>query len=300
MNKVSYFIKHPRFLCIALFEYFGGWIPDKLYLHIIYSLHTGKKMHLNPPITFNEKLQWLKLYDRKPLYTQLVDKSLVKDYVAKLIGDEYIIPTLGIWNNPEEIDYDILPEKFVLKTTHDGGGEGVILCDKSCLDVESIKRKLHKSLKRNIYKSLREWPYKDIKPRIMAEAFIQPSGDNADRLKDYKFFCFNGVPKFCQVKNHSDGKDCIDLFDMKWNLLPFTGLNPAQLHAKETPMKPQNFEKMVILVKKLCNIAVFERVDFYNVGGKIYFGEITFYPVSGMGKFTPDSYDEIVGNCLKI
>lgn len=300
MNKVLYFIKHPRFLCIALFEKFGGWIPDKFYLQIVYRLHTGKKLHLNPPVTFNEKLQWLKLYDRKPLYTQLVDKSLVKGYVSKLIGDEYIIPTLGIWNKPEEIDYDILPKKFVLKTTHDGGSSGVIICDKASMDKCVIVKRLRKSLKHNIYKTLREWPYKNIHPRVMAEIFVPQFVNQSPGLTDYKFFCFNGEPYFCQVKTHSDGKDSIDLFDMDWNLLPFTGLNPTQKHAKETPIKPINFERMVSLVKKLCNIAAFERVDLYNVDGRIYFGEITFYPVSGMGIFTPDSYDKILGDYLII
>lgn len=300
MNRIFYFLIHPRFLLIGLLERMGGWIPDKAYLRMRYLLNTKKWLKQNPPITFNEKLQWLKLNDRKPLYSTIVDKFTAKDYVASIIGKEFIIPTLGVWEKPEDIEFDLLPQRFVLKTTHDGGGEGVVICDKSHLDKESIKRRLHKSLKRNIYKSLREWPYKNIKPRIMAEAFIQPFGDNAEILKDYKFFCFNGEPKFCQVKSHEGGKDCTDLFDLQWNLLPFTGLNPMQGNALKTPERPANYEDMIDLAAKLCKVSNFVRVDFYNVDGRIYFGEITFYPASGMGAFTPSNYDEKLGELLKI
>ena len=298
MNRLLYFFIHPRFFFVGLLDRFGGCLPDKLYLKINYYLHTSHLLQLNPPRTFNEKIQWLKLYDRNPLYSSLIDKYSVKEYVAKIIGKEYIIPTLGVWNCPEDIDFDSLPQRFVLKTTHDGGGEGVIICDKNHLDVEAIKRKLHKSLKRNIYKSLREWPYKNIEPRIIAETFIQQSGDDAEELKDYKFFCFNGNPKFCQVKTHIGEKNFIDLFDMQWNLLPFSCLNPTHKHAEIIPKKPNNYELMIELVKKLCVVSNFARVDFYNVNGKIYFGEITLYPASGMGKFTPEKYDKIIGDLL--
>lgn len=299
MNKILYFFHHPQNIFIALLEKYGGWIPDKTYLKMSYYLHTGKILHLNPPKTFNEKMQWLKLNDRKPLYTSLVDKVEVKDYVANIIGKEYIIPTLGVWDKPEDINYDILPPRFVLKTTHDGGGEGVIICDKKTLDVEKIQAKLNKSLIRNIYKTLREWPYKNIKPRIMAEMFMQ-SDNNSDGLMDYKFFCFNGEPVFCQVKSHQNGRNYIDLFDMNRNLLPFSCLNPSQKNAEVTPVLPDNYDKMIALVKDLCKVSYFVRVDFYNVSGDIYFGELTFYPASGMGSFTPEDYDLEMGNMLKL
>lgn len=300
MNRLLYFLKNPQNLAIAILERWGGWIPDKLYLRIVYRLHTGKNLHLKPPVSFNDKIQWLKLYDRKPLYTSLVDKYEVKAYVANIIGEEYVIPTLGLWNSPVNIDFDKLPEKFVLKTTHDGGSEGVIICNKHTLDEEKVKIQLKKSLKHNIYKTLREWPYKNIMPRIMAEEYIpQQEGCNSG-LTDYKFFCFNGEPKFCQLKTHEDGNTCTDLFDLKWNVLPFNGLNPLHPHAAIAPEKPQNFELMISLARKMCGVAVFTRVDFYNVCGKIYFGEITFYPASGMGKFTPVEYDDVVGGMLKI
>ncbi len=298
MNKLVYYIIKPHFFVIALLERLGGWVPDGLYLRMLYLLHTGRILHLDPPVTFNEKLQWLKLNDRKPIYTTLVDKSTVKDVVSGIIGDQYIIPTLGVWDCIEDINFDMLPQKFVLKTTHDGGGSGVVIFDKRETDIQSTNSKLEKSLKHNIYKTLREWPYKEIKPRIMAEQYIQPLEDSETGLQDYKLFCFNGKPEFCQVKTHENGNDYIDLFDMDWSLLPFTGLNPQHGHAPITPRKPENLDRMVELAQKLAVYAKFERIDFYNVAGRIYFGEITFYPVSGFGEFTPDVYDKYYGEKL--
>lgn len=300
MGKVFYYLKHPQFICIALLERFGGWIPDKIYLQVVYRLHTGKNLHLSNPVTFNEKIQWLKLNDKKQQYTYLVDKSQVKDYVANIIGKKYIIPTLCTWDKPEEIDYDKLPQKFVLKTTHDGGGGGVVICDKANLDIDYINKRLNRSLRHNIYKTLREWPYKNVIPRIIAEPFVQDSDGDSEGLKDYKFFCFNGEPKFCQVKTHENGRNFIDIFDMQWNLLPFTGLNPLQKNSKLTPPQPINYELMVEFAKILCDVAAFVRVDFYNSNGDIFFGEITFYPASGMGVFTPDIYDLKLGELLKL
>lgn len=300
MNKVVYYLKNPQNLVIALLERWGGWVSDKMYLRMVYRLHTGQRLHLNPPVTFNEKLQWLKLYDRKPLYTTLVDKYDVKTYVANIIGEEYVIPTLGVWDSPDNIDFENLPEKFVLKTTHDGGSEGVIICDKQSLDKEKVKGQLKKSLKHNIYKTLREWPYKHIKSRVIAEKYIQQEVESSYGLTDYKFFCFNGEPKFCQVKTHENEKTCTDIFDLAWKMASFNGINPLHNHAMNTPEKPQNFELMISLVRKLCGVSAFTRVDFYNVDGTIYFGEITFYPASGMGKFTPEEYDGIIGGMLKI
>lgn len=300
MNRLLYFIKNPRYVLVALLEKYGGWISDQIYIRIAYYLHTGRRLHLNPPITFCEKMQWLKLNDRNPLYARLVDKYEVKDYVSNIIGSKYIIKTLGVWDKVEEIDYNQLPQRFVLKTTHDGGGGGVILCDKDNLDVSFIQRKMRASQKHNIYKTLREYPYKNIRPRIMAEEFIQQTEGTKKGMTDYKFYCFNGEPKFCQVKTHDDREDCIDIFDLQWNLLPFTALNPKHKHARITPQKPPNFDEMVILAEKLCLFAVFVRVDFYNVQGRVLFGEITFYPASGMGSFCPSKFDKIYGKELVI
>lgn len=285
---------------LGAMERFGGWIPDKMYLRLYYLFHNRQLLHLNPPKTFNEKLQWLKLHDRNPLYTRLVDKYEVKDYVSKIIGSQYIVPTLGIWSKPDDIGFDELPNRFVLKTTHDGGGGGVLICNKSDLTTEIVKQWYQKSSAHNIYKTLREWPYKNVTPRIIAEEFIPQFADSRAGLNDYKFFCFNGEPKFCQVKTHGNNKECIDIFDMNWSLLPFSCLNPRHKHAERIPEKPKNFETMVGLARELCVVARFSRVDFYNVDGKIYFGEITFYPASGMGVFTPREYDNIVGRWLNV
>lgn len=300
MKRFCFFLTHPCNLLIGILEKVGWWIPDRMYLRIYYLLHNKQWLHLNPPRTFNEKIQWLKLYDRKPLYTNLVDKSTVKRYVADVIGEEYIIPTLGVWDNIEDIPFVGLPSKFVLKTTHDGGGGGVFICDKSNLDIEKIKRKIYKSFSHNIYETLREWPYKDVKPRIMAEEFLDQKKGSGKELIDYKFFCFNGMPRFCQVKTHEDERDCTDLFDMQWQLLPFNGINPTQTNASKAPLKPQNYDEMISLAKELSKVASFCRVDFYNIEGKVYFGELTFYPASGMGCFTPAEYDNYVGEMLNL
>lgn len=300
MKRILYFLKNPQYIFVAIFERIGWWIPDELYLRIVYYLHTSKRLHLNPPVTFNEKLQWLKLHDRKRQYTTLVDKYEVKKYVAKVIGEQYVIPTLGVWKSPEDINFDNLPEQFVLKTTHDGGNRGVILCNKKTLNIDEVKNQLYKSLKHNIYQTLREWPYKNINPRVMAEVYIQQKANYSDGLTDYKFFCFNGIPKFCQVKTHEKCNIYTDLFDLEWNLLPFNGLNSKHTHAKKTPCRPDRFELMLSFAKKLCGETYFTRVDFYNVSGRIYFGEITFYPASGMGEFIPSSYNDICGEWLVI
>lgn len=298
MKNFFFFLTHPCNLLIGILENVGWWMPDKIYLRIYYLLHNKRLLHLNPPRTFNEKIQWLKLYDRKPLYTSLVDKSTVKGYVSAIIGKEFIIPTLGVWDSIDDIPFDRLPSRFVLKTTHDGGGGGVFICDKSNLDIEALKIKINRSFSHDIYKTLREWPYKDVKPRIMAEEFIEQRNGEEKELVDYKFFCFNGMPKFCQVKTHDEERDCTDLFDMQWQLLPFNGINPNQTNATKTPLEPQNYDKMIKLSKELSTVASFCRVDFYNIEGKVYFGELTFYPASGMGCFTPLEYDDIVGDML--
>jgi len=300
MKNFKLFLRHPQNIIIALFMYYGWWIPDAIYLHIIYILFTKKKLNLSHPVTFNEKLQWLKLHDRNPLYTKLVDKYDVKGIVADIIGEKYIIPTLAVWDTVEALSFTQLPDKFVLKTTHGGGGSGVYICDKKKLDEQQLRERMRKSLSRSIWHSMREWPYRDIRSRVIAEPYIQQSNSSETGLTDYKFFCFHGEPKFCQVKTHSESEDTIDIFDLQWNLLPFTCLNPNHKHAYPSPLKPLNYEEMINLARKISHNSLFERIDFYNVNGRIYFGEITFYPASGFGKFTPEEYDEFIGGLLYI
>lgn len=201
-------------------------LSDEQYLRLVFRIKIGRKLNINDPKTFNEKLNWLKLNDRRPEYTTMVDKYLVKDYVANLIGNEYIIPTLGVWDKFEEIDFDKLPDSFVLKCTHDSGG--LVVCrDKSKLDLSAAKKIINNSLKRNYYLHGREWPYKDVKPRIIAEKYMVD--ESGYELKDYKFFCFDGIPKAMYIasdRNVSGEETKFDFFDMDFHHLPFTNGHP--------------------------------------------------------------------------
>ena len=255
-----------------------------------------RKMHrwlnLDNPKTFNEKLQWLKAYDLNPRYTDIVDKYAVKGIIADKIGEEYLIPTLAVYESPAEIDWESLPEKFVLKCTHDSGG--VIVCqDKSRLDKEAALKKLWKHYKRNYYYNKREWPYKNIKPRILAEQYMEDRQGDGE-LKDYKFFCFDGEPKllFVASDRHKKVETKFDFFDMEFNHLSFTIDHDM---APIPPEKPVCFEEMKRLAAILSAGTPQLRVDFYEVDGKIYFGEMTFFPWSGYMKFEPDSFDLALG-----
>lgn len=299
MSKISRFIAHPSSMLLSLIMHAGKCLPDRIYLLWLYRLKMGKPLNLKNPRTFSEKLQWLKLYDRNSEYTRMVDKYAVKEYVAGAIGEEYVIPTLGVWNKPEDIDWNSLPDQFVLKTTHGGGSTGVVICtDKSCFDKQQAVDKLNKSLKIDIYKFFREWPYKDVPRRIIAEKYLEPEPEIND-LPDYKFFCFNGEPKYCQVISGRGTTMSIDFFDHNWKHQPFH--EPKSFpFAEFTPKKPNCFDLMWELAKKLAQGKAFSRIDFYQVREKVYFGEITFYPTSGMGGFNPVEYDEILGDFIEL
>jgi hypothetical protein len=260
-----------------------------------------RKMHrwlnLDNPKTFNEKLQWLKAYDLNPRYTDIVDKYAVKGIIADKIGEEYLIPTLAVYESPAEIDWESLPEKFVLKCTHDSGG--VIVCqDKSRLDKEAALKKLWKHYKRNYYYNKREWPYKNIKPRILAEQYMEDRQGDGE-LKDYKFFCFDGEPKllFVASDRHKKVETKFDFFDMEFNHLPFTIDHDM---APILPEKPENFEKMKELAAKLSTGTPQLRVDFYEVDGKVYFGEMTFFHCSGMAPFHPEKWNRTFGDWVTL
>ena len=277
--------------------------PDKLYLTLLFRLKMGYWIDWKNPKTFSEKLQWLKLYDRKPEYTTMVDKYAVKEYVAKIIGEEYIIPTLGVWDRPEDIDWDSLPQKFVLKTTHGGGGSGVVICkDKTTFDKANAIARLKGSLDKCIYKSLREWPYKNVDRKIIAEVLLEetnPVKNNTD-IPDYKFYCFNGEPKYCQVIRNRRSKETIDFYDMEWNHMPFVGLNPVVENGLNPVAKPTCLCKMLEICRNLSKEILFGRIDLYVIDGKVFFGEITFYPASGNGIFTPVEWNEILGKMIKL
>jgi len=301
LQKTIHYLIHDRnqFKLTVLRRFAWLYKSDEKYLKKLFRYAMGKELSLDNPQTFSEKLQWLKLYNRKPEYTQMVDKYAVKKYVAGIIGEQYIIPTLGVWDKFDDIDFDKLPNQFVLKTTHGGGNTGVVICkDKSIFDKNKAKSRLEKSLKLNIYTSLREWPYKNVKKRIIAEQFIEESGYND--LPDYKFFCFDGEPKYCQVIRDRNTKETIDFYDMEWNHMPFVGLNPVAKNGINPVAKPQHLTNMVMICRKLATGIPFSRVDLYVVNGKEYFGEITFYPASGMGEFKPQEWNNMLGSLIKL
>ena len=280
---------------------FLRWLPDATYLKLLYRFKMGHRLNLKNPQTFTEKLQWLKLYNRKPEYTQMVDKLAVKEYVADRIGAEYIIPTLGVWDRPDEIDWDSLPNQFVLKTTHGGGGGGVVICrDKGTFDKTSALAKLKESMASDIYSSLREWPYKNVPKRIIAEKFMSSEESPAPKdLLDYKFFCFNGKVKFFKVDFGRFVEHHANYYDTDGKLLPFGEINfePDPAHIIELP---NNLREMILLAERLSKNEPFLRVDFYNVNGTIFFGELTFYPASGMGKWTTEEADIKIGMYLDL
>lgn len=295
---LSKFIENPwRIFNVIAAKGLLNWMPDKAYLKLRYRASLGKKLDLNNPRTFNEKMQWLKLYDHRPEYAKMVDKYEVKKYVADIIGEEYIIPTLGIWDSFDEIDFEGLPSQFVLKCTHDSGG--LVICkDKDSLDIEAARKKIEKSMRVNYFKWGREWPYKQIKPRIIAEQYMD-SGD-ASGIMDYKVHNFNGIPKIVLVcsERFSDSGLKEDFFDDKWRHLDLCQLSHS--NSDYNIEKPESFDKMLELSRILANKIPFVRTDFYEVEGKLYFGELTFYADSGMLGFCPDDWDNILGSWLTI
>lgn len=276
---------------------FWKLLPDDLFIIIKYYYRLRRIPNLKNPTSFTEKMQWLKLYNRKPIMTQMVDKYAAKQLVASIVGEQYIIPTLGVWDNPYEIDFEKLPNQFVLKCTHNSGG--LIICrDKSSLDIKTSLKKLQNSLKGDYFYCNREWPYKNVKKRIIAEQFMEEKGKND--LIDYKFFCFNGVPKYCQVIRDRNTKETIDFYDMNWNHQEFVGLNPKVRNGVTPVAKPKQLDEMICICEKLATVSPFTRVDLYSINNKVYFGEITFYPATGMGVFTPSEWNYKLGNMIDL
>jgi len=297
-KKIIKALTHPRYACLLLLHRLAPLIKDdEKYVKWNFYLAMGKKLNLENPQTFNEKLQWLKLYDRRPEYTKLVDKYEVKQYIKEKLGEKYVIPTLGVWDTFDEIDFSTLPNQFVLKCTHDSGG--LVICkDKSTLDVAAARKKINRCLKRNYYYGTREYPYKEVKPRIIAEKFMVD--ESGVELKDYKFFCFNGDPRFLFVATdrQKDGEETkFDFFDTKWKHLPFTNGHPNN---PEEPSKPENLEEMLRISKLLSQEIPHVRVDLYDINGKIYFGELTFFHWSGLIPFNPETWDEKFGEMISL
>lgn len=294
--KIKKILAQPNLMFLYLLNKTARLFPDKLFLELKYRLVMGYNLDLNNPQTFNEKLQWLKLYNRKAEYTTMVDKYAVKEYVANKIGRKYIIPTLALYEKPEDIDWDTLPNHFVLKTTHGGGGSGVIICrDKKQLDIYEAKKKLQKSMRSDIYINSREWPYKNVKHRIIAEEYM---ADSNGELPDYKFYCFHGKMEFMFIATgRYSGKKTFDYYDKEFNKLPFQWGAPSSSSCIE---KPSFFDEMKLIAEKLADGLPHVRIDLFYANSNIYFGEITFFDGSGLTPFDPKEWDYKVGELLDL
>lgn len=271
-------------------------ISVESYLKKEFKAYMGKPLDLENPTTFNEKLQWLKLHDHNPQYTQMADKYEVKKYVAEKIGEEYVIPLLGVWENFDDIEFNLLPEQFVIKCTHDSGG--VVICEnKNDFDIDKTRKIINRSLRRNYYTQSKEWVYKNIKPRIIVEKYMKDSKLN--ELRDYKFFCFNGTPRCFKIDFNRSTAHQANYFDLEGNILPFGERYYLPDFNKKIEM-PTKLEEMLRMATTLSEGIPFVRVDFYEVDGKIYFGEMTFYPGSGLSPYTDYDWDVKLGEWLEL
>lgn len=268
--------------------------PDSIWLKVLYRVKLHRKLNLKNPKRFTEKLNWLKLYDRNPLYSRLVDKYEAKLYMEEKLGKEMVIPLYGVWDRFDDIDFQKLPNQFVLKCTHDSGS--FCICkDKSSFNIDAARKRIEHSLNNNFFWWTREWPYKQVKPRIIAEKFMVDK--ESDTLTDYKFFCFNGEPKLMYISKDVAEDPRTDFFDMEWNHLPFYLKDP---NADVIPQKPALFNEMKELARNLSKGIPQVRVDFYVINDHIYFGEMTFFHNSGIFSVTPDEWDYKIGEWLSL
>lgn len=270
-------------------------VPDKAYLRAVFKAETGYSLNLCHPKTYNEKLQWIKLYDRNPQYTIYADKYKVREHIAQTIGGEYLVPLIGVYKNVDDIPWNNLPSRFVLKCNH-ASGTNIICKDKSRLDISLAKKKLNKWLKKNAYWGAREWCYKYIEPCIICEEFIETKDGNTP--DDYKFMCFNGVPRLIQVHHDRYGDHTLDYYTPEWEKAKLKRID-ANTSTQCVP-KPENLTEMLTVAKKLSKDMYYARVDLYNVDGKIYFGEITLYPTGGFSTFENYNDDLLLGSYIKL
>ncbi|MFR3559788.1 MAG: ATP-grasp fold amidoligase family protein [Paraclostridium sordellii] len=299
MSKLKTLVKlikeNPKSIFIVLAKYnLFNFIPDKPYLKILYRLEMGEKLNLENPKGYNEKLQWIKLYDRKNEYKTYVDKYEVRRYVEGKVGRKYLIPILGKYESTKEIDWDNLPNEFVLKCTH-GSGSNVICTDKTKLNFKMYEKKINKWMKRNWYYFGREWPYKELHPSIICEKFI---GNKSKVPEDYKIMCFGGEPKLIQVHRGRYSEYTQDFYDIYWNKMDFN--NVGYKGSKYEHEKPKQLEEMLDIARKLSEGLRQIRIDLYCVNEQIYFGEMTFFDASGLAKFEPHEYEDIIGSWIKI
>lgn len=298
VRRTKHFIENPsRMLTKLMVRHCPELVPDKQYILYLWEQKMDYPLDLKNPRTFNEKLQWLKLYDRKPEYTTMVDKYRVKQWVADRIGEEYVIPTLAVYQSVDEIDLDKLPDQFVLKCNHDSGG--VFICkDKSTFDLKTVKEKLARALKINYFYAWREWPYKNIKPQIFAEAYLEDTITHS--MSDYKFFTFGGKVKVMFIatdRNNPDTETKFDFFDSEFNHIDVKNGHP---NADTPPSKPKCFTEMIQLAETLSKGIPHVRCDFYEINGKVFFGEMTFFHWAGLVPFDPPSFDRKMGDWLDL
>ena len=305
-NKIVETLKNPwKLFYLAAAKGHFTRMPDSQYLKYMFRARTGRKLDLDSPQTFNEKLQWLKLYDRKPEYTMMVDKYRVRDHIADKLGEEYLIPLLGVWDDPDEIDFDLLPNQFVLKCNHNSG-LGMCICkDKTKLDIPKVKDNLRRGLEQDYYITEREWPYKNIQRKIICEKFIEANYSTDSEitgLLDYKFYCFNGEPRFLYV-GYADVRDGVKhdrmtYLDLDWHKTTFR--RPDHDELSLCPGKPGNFDEMIAVAKKLSDGIPFVRIDLYNINNRVYFSEMTFFPGSGFSPFSPEEAETILGSWIEL
>ena len=298
LNKIGKYLSNQKFR-IRVNSKLGFYksMDDKKYIEKLFKASMGFPLNLDNTKTFNEKLQWLKLYNRKPEYTTMVDKYKVRDYIADKIGEEYLIPLIGVWDNSDDIGFDSLPNQFVLKCNHNSG-LGMCICkDKSKLDINNVKKDLQKGLEQDYYLTGREWPYKNVPRKIIAEKYMEQE-DGKD-LRDYKFYCFDGKAKVVGIyQDRNTHKETTgDFFDMDFNWLDFTFNMP---NAKIKPSKPNQFDKMIEIAEILSEGIPHVRVDLYLSNNKIYFGELTFFDGSGFDKIEPIEWDYKLGGWIKL
>lgn len=274
-----------------------NWLPDKVFLNAAFRARFGRKLDLKNPKTFNEKLQWMKLYNRNPVYTMMVDKYLVRNYVREIIGEEYLIPLLGVWDDPDKIDFDKLPMQFVLKCNHNSG-LGMCICkDKNKLDIEKVKNDLRKGLKQDYYLTGREWPYKNVPRKIIAEKYMVD--ESGYELKDYKYYCFDGKVRIVMINSDrmSSLETKANYFDENYQPLDFVwGYENANI----PPAKPEKFEEMKSLAEKLSEGIPHVRIDFYQTPQGIFFGEMTFFDGSGFDAIEPIEWDYKIGSWINL
>lgn len=284
-------------LCNRSLKCLSPYLSDSLFLKLSFRHKKGYWMDFQHPETFCEKLQWLKLNNKRDDFTIMVDKVEVKKYVASIIGEDYIIPTFGVYNSFEEIDFNILPNQFILKCTHNSSG-GVVCKDKDTFDIVKAKKHFDTYFKQEYYIQNREYPYKNVPHRIIAEQYMMNGSDR--ELKDYKFYCFNGRVEYCQLIADRSTNETIDFYNREWKHQEFIGLNPKANFAKVPEKKPYNYSEMVDIADIISTKinAPFVRIDLYNINQKIYFGEITFFPMSGLGDFRPKEWDKKLGDLI--